>query len=149
MSTVLETSPPRERRAIYLTIAAIIAVLLVVALVVHRSGTKTRESEAKADQLISALQAAGLRAPARNTIVRVLGSDGGAVCANPGQALNKASLLAQLTNGAAGPGVRPVIAVSRVVRGETLVIKTYCPDKLADFQKVLDSLDLSEGVVNG
>lgn len=148
MSTVLETSPPRERRATYITVAAVLAVLLVVGLVVHRSGKTSREAQAKADQLVAALQAEGLRAPSQNALVRVLGNDGGAVCRNPGQALNKASLLAQLANGASGPGARPVIADTRVVRGETLVIKTYCPEQLADFQKVVDNLDLSTGVVN-
>ena len=51
-------------------------------------------------------------------------------------ALSRATLLAQLTNGASGPGIRPVIADSRVVQGELLVIKVYCPDELEEFQTV-------------
>ena len=52
--------------------------------------------------------------------MRVLGDDGGATCADPNEALSRATLLAQLTNGAAGPGIRPVIADSRVVKGQLL-----------------------------
>ena len=39
-----------------------------------------------------------------------------------------------------GPGARPVIADSRVVQGQLLIIKIYCPDKLADFQEYVDDL---------
>lgn len=146
MSTVLETSPQRERRALYGVVAGVLVALLVIALVTYRSGRTSRTAEAKAEQLRAALQQEGLRSPSQDVLVRVLGDDGGAVCQNPGQALNKASLLAQLTNGAAGPGARPVIADARLVRGEQLVIQVYCPDQLADFQKVVDGLDLSVGL---
>jgi hypothetical protein len=60
-------------------------------------------------------------------VVRVLGDDGGAICDDPNSALKKAILYGQLTNGAAGPGIRPVIADNRVVQGELAVIKIYCP----------------------
>ncbi len=72
--------------------------------------------------------------------MRVLGDDGGATCTDPNESLTKAILLSQLANGAAGPGARPVIADSRVVQGQLLIIQVYCPDELEDFQKFVDDL---------
>ena len=70
----------------------------------------------------------------------MLGDDGGAVCANPNDALSRATDLSQLTNGATGPGNRPVIANARILIGEVAIIKTYCPDQLAEFQQFIDDL---------
>ena len=72
--------------------------------------------------------------------MRVLGDDGGATCADPNDALSRSILLSQLTNGATGPGARPVIADSRVFKGQLLIIKIYCPDELDDFQAYVDNL---------
>ena len=72
--------------------------------------------------------------------MRVLGDDGGATCADPNDALSRAVLFTQLANGAAGPGARPVIADSRVVQGQLLIIQIYCPDELEDFQEFVDDL---------
>lgn len=78
--------------------------------------------------------------------MRVLGTDGGATCTDPNEALNRAILLSQLANGAGGPGARPVIADSRVVRGQLLIIEVYCPDQLEEFQQFVDDLK-TDGVV--
>ncbi len=74
--------------------------------------------------------------------MRLLGDDGGFVCQDPNSALGKAALLAGLTNGAGGPGVRATLAESRAVQGELLIMKVYCPDELADFQEFVDGLKL-------
>ena len=140
MSTATETQSKRERSTLYIAVAVAIGVLMVIGLIFHRSAEATRESEQKADQLIGALEDAGATAPNRDQIVRVLGDDGGAVCANPNESLSRSILLAQLANGAAGPGARPVIADSRVVRGQLLIIKIYCPDELEEFQQFADNL---------
>ena len=78
--------------------------------------------------------------------MRVLGDDGGATCEDPSGALSRATLLGQLVNGAAGPGIRPVVADNRVVRGQLLVIEIYCPDELAGFQDLVDGLNLDDTV---
>ena len=49
----------------------------------------------------------------QDIFVRSLGSDGGAVCDNPANALGRATLLDQMTNGADFVGRRPVIVDSR------------------------------------
>jgi len=140
MSDMVETQTKRERSWIYYTALAILAVMVVVGLIAYRGAKETREAQDKADQLISALEDAGARTPDRDQIVRVLGDDGGATCANPNDALSRAILHSQLTNGATGPGMRPVIADSRVVQGQLLIIEIYCPDELDDFKAYVDDL---------
>jgi hypothetical protein len=138
MSTATETQSKRERSTLYIAVAIAIGVLMVTGLVFYRSAEATREAEQKADQFIAALEDAGARAPDRDQIVRVLGDDGGATCANPNDSLSRAILLSQLANGAAGPGARPVIADSRAVQGQLLIIEIYCPDELEDFKQFVD-----------
>lgn len=147
MSTPTENQPAHEIRWIYVTSILLLVVFVIGGLLVFRSATSTSQANAKADQLIAALHQAGARAPDKDQIVRVLGSDGGATCDNPNKALSHATLLAQLTNGAAGPGIRPVIADSRIVKGQLLIIKIYCPDELKDLQKFIDDLKTAN-VVN-
>ena len=69
--------------------------------------------------------------PRKDQIVRALGTDGGAVCNDPGCALSPRLQNRQLVNGAAGPGTDPS-APTAVVKGEHLIIQMYCPDKLAE-----------------
>ncbi|GAB6937340.1 hypothetical protein ACQP60_10405 [Isoptericola variabilis] len=140
MSTVDETQPPRERRTLYVVVTVVVLALVVLGLIFYRSGEQTRDAEAKAEQLIAALDAAGARTPSQDQVMRVLADDGGAVCANPNDALSRAAYLAQLANGAGGPGARPVIADSRAVRGQVLIMGIYCPDELAEFQEFADGL---------
>ena len=46
----------------------------------------------------------------------------------------------QLTNGADFVGRRPVIIDRRIVLGEALILQTYCPDKLKEYQDKIDDL---------
>lgn len=140
MTTSTETQTGRERNVIYIVIAVVVAALMVIGLFTYSSAKSTQEAEDKADELIAAIEDAGATAPSKDQIVRVLGDDGGATCADPNESLTKAILLSQLANGAAGPGARPVIADSRVVKGQLLIIQVYCPDELEDFQKFVDDL---------
>ena len=147
MSTATEPQTGRERSIIYLVVTAVVVALMVVGLFTFRSAKSTQRAEQKADELIAAIQDEGGTAPSRDQIVRVLGEDGGATCTDPNKALTRAILLAQLANGAAGPGARPVIADSRVVKGQTLIIQVYCPDQLDDFKKFVE--DFKTGDVAG
>ncbi len=147
MTTTMETQTKRERSTLYIGIAVVVGALMVAGLIAYRGAKSTQAAESKADELIAAIEETGATAPSRNAIVHVLGDDGGATCANPNDSLSRAILLAQLANGAAGPGARPVISDSRVVRGQLLIIKIYCPDELAEFQKFVN--DLKTGDVAG
>jgi Tfp pilus assembly protein FimT len=140
MSTSDEIQTTRERSWIYIACCVVLVVLVVIALIAFRSAKETREAQDKADQLIAALEAVGASTPDKDRIVRVLGDDGGATCSDPNAALGRATLLAQLTNGASGPGSRPVIVDSRVLRGQLLIIEIYCPDELDDFREYVDDL---------
>jgi hypothetical protein len=140
MTTTMETQTRRECSTLYIVIAVVVGALMIAGLLFYSSAKSTREAEEKADQLIAALEEVGARTPSRDQIVRVLGDDGGATCADPNEALNRAILLGQLANGAAGPGARPVITDNRVVQGQLLIIQVYCPEELGDFQKFVEDL---------
>jgi Tfp pilus assembly protein FimT len=140
MTTSTETQTGRERNVTYIVVAVVVVALMVIGLFTYSSAKSTKQAQEKADQLIAAIEGAGATAPSKDQIVRVLGDDGGATCANPNESLNRAILLAALANGASGPGARPVIADSRVVRGQLLIIQVYCPDELADFKQFVDNL---------
>ena len=140
MSNVSEGQDKREMNWLYITCWILLIALVVGGLIAFNAAASTRQANDKADQLITELKAAGARTPDKDQIVRVLGDDGGATCANPNDALSRSILLSQLTNGATGPGARPVIADSRVFKGQLLIIKIYCPDELDDFQAYVDNL---------
>ena len=141
MSTVEETSTPKDRRLVYIVITVALVLLLIICFVFYRSAQSSQQAQDKANQLIAALQKAGVRVvPSQEQIVRVLGDDGGAICKDPASALRKALLFSQLTNGAGGPGIRPVIVDSRIFKGELLVIQIYCPDQLPQFQQMVEKL---------
>ena len=140
MSTPVETQSKRERNWIYITAWVLLAAFVLAGLIAFSSARETAEAQEKADELIAAIEDAGATAPSQDQIVRVLGDDGGATCQDPNEALSRAALLAQLANGASGPGSRPVISDSRVFQGQLLIIEIYCPDELEDFQEFVDDL---------
>jgi hypothetical protein len=131
----------------YIVLGAIFIILAVIGLGVFRAAKTSVQANQKADELISRITAAGYSAPPKDAITRTLGDDGGSICADPNNALRRAVLNGMITNGAAGPGQRPVIADSIVVKGEALVISIYCPEKLPDFQQYANDLKYSD-VVN-
>jgi Tfp pilus assembly protein FimT len=142
--TTTESQTGRERGILYIMAAVLVGVLMVIALFTFSSARSTREAEEKADELIAAIEEAGATAPSRDQIVRVLGDDGGATCTDPNESLTRAVLLSQLANGAGGPGARPVIADSRVVRGQLLIIEIYCPEELEEFREFVEDLETDD-----
>ena len=147
MTTPAEQQSPRERSWIYITSCVILGALALGAVLAFSSARETQRATEKADELIAALEDADARTPDRDQIVRVLGDDGGATCNNPNKALSRATLLTLLANGATGPGARPVIADSRAVQGQLLIIEVYCPDELEDFKSYISDLKYDD-VVN-
>jgi hypothetical protein len=132
------------RRITYILVGGVILVLLVVALVAWNSNKETQAANQKADQLIATLNQAGLPTPDKDQVVRVLGDDGGTVCADPTLALKKAIMYGLATNGAAGPGLRPVIGDNRLVQAGLAVIKTYCPDQLPEFPQTAEQFKTAD-----
>ncbi|WP_433829912.1 hypothetical protein ACQP2E_09460 [Actinoplanes sp. CA-015351] len=134
----------RNNTVLYVCAGLLILVLGAVAVLSWSEAKQTQDATTKALQLRTAMSAAGMRTPTTDQIVRTLGDDGGAVCFDPGSALRRGVLYGQLTNGAAGPGLRPVIADNKVVKGQLLIIEVYCPQYLDRFQDVVDDLKLAE-----
>jgi len=134
----------RERKVTWIVLGIFFLGLMIVAVSIFNSNKKNQQAIDKANQLTAELTQAGLPVPDAQQIYNVLGDDGGAVCAAPANALVKSILYGQLTNGAAGPGQRPIIADNKAFEGVALIIKVYCPDKAADFQKVVDDLKTAD-----
>lgn len=143
MSTGAEQQSPRHRSVLYIVVAVVLVILAVWALIAFNSARENQRAEEKAAELVQVLEAAGSRAPNPEVIARVLGDDGGAVCANPNQALSRATLFGLMTTGAGGPGERPRIIGNNLLRGQLAIIQVYCPDELPDFQEFVDSLRTS------
>lgn len=140
----VEHTTRRERTWVYVTAVVLLVIGVVWALAVFRTARETTQSQQKADELIAAIEAEGGQAPSQDQIVRVLGDDGGATCADPNAALSRATLFAQMANGATGPGIRPVLAPRTVVEGQLLIIQVYCPEELEEFQQLVDDLRFSD-----
>ena len=116
-------------------VVVVLVALVVVGLFSFGYAVNNAQAQQKATELVAALEAEGLRAPANtDTIVRVFGDDGGAICDDPGSSLRKALLDQSLTNGAGFVGTRPIIAERNLIKGEIVVLQVYCPDVLDDFQ---------------
>ncbi|MBF6134099.1 hypothetical protein IU501_13975 [Nocardia otitidiscaviarum] len=121
----------RGRRLVYLVVAAVLVAVAVAGMIVFEQIRDDDAATAKAERLHARLLAAGLAAPDPRVIADSLGADGGLVCQDPSSPLVKARYQAAVSNGATGPGARPVIADRDLLAATALAIETYCPDRLA------------------
>lgn len=144
MSTENEQESPRQRSVLYIVVSVVLVIVAVWAVIAFSSARGAQRAEEKADELVQTLEDAGATAPRPEVIARVLGDDGGAVCANPNQALSRATLYGMLTTGAGGPGERPIITDNKVLQGQLAIIEVYCPDELEEFQEFVDSLETTD-----
>ena len=134
-------------RTWYWIIGIVLVVLCVIGLITYSQQKNDQEAQAKAQQLVTKFQAAGLPVPENlDILTRTLGTDGGAVCDNPASALGKATLADQITNGASFVGRRPVIIDRRFVLGEALILQTYCPEELQAYRDKIDDLKFDDTV---
>jgi len=137
------TRGPDERRNrwMYWAIGAAVVVPAVIGLFAFSAAKTNDDAQAKAQQLEQKLTQAGLPVPAsRDQIVNSLGTDGGAVCQNPANALGKATLYDLLSNGASFVGQRPVIVDRNILLGEAAILQVYCPDKAKAYQDTINQL---------
>jgi hypothetical protein len=124
-------------------------VLVVVGLVTFSEKRSDAQAQQKAQQLTQDFQQAGLPVPrSQDAIVRWLGNDGGAVCANPANALGKATLYDLVANGADYVGRRPVLVDRQILLGEALILKVYCPDRLKPYEDVINGLKVFHTIRN-
>jgi len=134
----------RERKVTWIVLGIFFLGLMIVSVFVFNSNKKNQQAIDKANQLSAELAKAGLPVPEAQQIYNVLGDDGGAVCAAPANALVKSILYGQLTNGAAGPGQRPVIVDNRATQGVALIVKVYCPEEAEHIQQVVNDLKYAD-----
>ena len=122
-------------RTSYWIIGGVLVVLCVIGLITYGSNQRTEEAQAKAAQLSAAYAKAGLPVPSdQEAVERSLGTDGGNVCANPANALGRATLFDAMTNGGSFVGRRAVIIDRNVLAGQALIMQIYCPDKLQELR---------------
>ncbi|MFD9717779.1 hypothetical protein [Streptomyces sp. NPDC059076] len=144
-------SPTRfasEHKWIYIGAIVLLVALAVVGVIQYNKVRVTNQATEKANQLASDLDDAGLPRPEIQTIERVLGTDGGVVCEDPASALKSALWRINLSNGAAGPGQRPIIADSQVVEAEAMIVDIYCPEKIDKIRDAIDDLKTDSTVRN-
>ena len=140
-------SPAQKRPTwLYIVIIVVLIVLAIAGVAIYRGHKQNEQSKAKAEQLNQAFAAAGLPTADVDELAGTLGTDGGAVCDAPGKSLTKSLLKINLSNGAGGPGQRPVTIDQEALKGELLIIKTYCPEKLGKFATLFDGLDYDDVV---
>lgn len=132
-----------NERGIYWAVGAVAAVLLVIMMVTWNYDRTNAVAEQKADDLIAAYDDAGLRTPYdRDAVARVLGDDGGAVCAAAGSDVAKGYLLTRI--GVGGEFYfRPTIADEDLLEGLLLIVEVYCPQKLPDVTELKQDLDFA------
>lgn len=139
--------PPRphrdtERIVIYSLIVVVLLALVGMGIARYHYAKATSPSEAvtKADQVIAKWQAAGLRVPTRDVVVRLYGTDGGLLCQIQPTGTVKGQYLEQLANGAGGPGQRGGVVLQKVVAGERAMLEVYCPERVAAFDDIVAGL---------
>ncbi|MFF2086903.1 hypothetical protein ACFVVM_24275 [Nocardia sp. NPDC058176] len=137
-------APDRKRRWIYFTAGALLVVFALIGLFTFSEIRHDAQAQAKAEQLHDNLVAAGLPAPDPRIIANSLGEDGGAVCQDPDSPLIKARYQAAISNGAAGPGQRPVIGSNDSAEAVAQALAVYCPDRLPAYLDHLGTLKLDD-----
>lgn len=134
MRPVRGGADPNTDRWLFIALACALALAFALAAVLYSEHRASRDALAKAKRLETAYAYFGLPKPHdTTTIARVLGTDGGAVCREPNSALVKADLAMMLTNGAGGPGLRPIIVDPKTLKGEAIILGIYCPSELPGF----------------
>ena len=133
-------------RTLYWIIAGVLIVLCIIGLITYSGKKSDAEAQDKAQQLSQKLEAAGLPVPDEDILIRSFGTDGGAVCDNPANALGRAILFDNLVNGASFVGRRPIIADTRVIQGELLILDTYCPDRAQEYRDKFDDLKTDDTI---
>ncbi|MFG2820089.1 hypothetical protein ACGFX4_11745 [Kitasatospora sp. NPDC048365] len=137
-----------QHRWIYIGSIVLLVAMVVIGLLTYTQQKQTNEAARKAGQLADELTAQGYPHPDEGQIARTLGTDGGAVCENPSGALKTALQKVNMSNGAAGPGQRPIISNARTVEAEAIVLNVYCPEELVEFNQKVDDYKTAKTVEN-
>ena len=137
----------KHRRLLWIS-GGVALVLVIIGLFTYNAGADDRQAQQKAQQLSQKFEHNGLFVPDTDVLVRSLGTDGGAVCANPAKALSRATLFDLMTNGADFVGRRPIIVDREILLGQALILQVYCPEKLNPYQDRVDDLKTDNIIKN-
>jgi hypothetical protein len=144
VSTPTPTVPPQtNHKVIYAVVVAALAVVLIIMLATWHYNRPSDAAVAKAEQLSAQFQAAGLQPLDPKQAAEYLGEDGGQVCA----LADNGQLLGYLKTRLGVGGefyYRPTLVKRNVVMGVGLVVKVYCPEKLAAAQGFLAGLRFAD-----
>ena len=133
-------SDRRRHRDVLWAIAALLVILAVVLVLVYKPAPNNSLAQAKAHRVEALYASHGLTVPVDDkTLISILGTNGGSVCASPTSALTKAMQDLSLANGGATVGIRPIRESSRVVEGEQIILQVYCPKQVPAFNKYVNA----------
>lgn len=148
----MSTGVTRGRWPVYAAWGLLLVALLGVMIVGFSNRQTNRavsEADAKAAELVAAFDEAGLVPLDQDVVADVLGTDGGVACADPEGTLAVAARRTGLDNGATGPGQRASTVPENVLTAGRLVLETYCPEVVDDYDEFVGSLDLHAGTTTG
>jgi hypothetical protein len=134
-----------ERVVMYVAIALVLVILATVGVFRYHYRAETRAAIDKATQLEAKWRVLGLAVPEQDVLVRLYGTDGGVLCTITPDRVTKALYLIQMSNGAAGPGQRPVIVPEKAIAAGRAMLEVYCPERLDAFDSIVSGLKLSSG----
>ena len=136
-----------RERTIYWLVAGFMGALLIVMLVAWNYDRQNEKADAKAQELIAAFEARGLTAPDPDKIARVLGDDGGFVCATADSGLVQGTWKLRLAVG--GEFYQRAARLPPQIRdGVLLTVGVYCPEKLPDVEDFFQDWDFDDLVRN-
>jgi hypothetical protein len=132
----------KSHKWVYIVIIVALVALMIAGVALWRDVKTGREAHAKAKEFIAKLNAAGLKAPSEDALVRLFGVDGSSAAKNPENALMNSQYAWQL--GTSGPASRPVILDPDFVKAAEIFLSVYAPDKLPAFQDFVNGLKTQE-----
>jgi hypothetical protein len=118
----------------------VVAATVVLVLLWDSPSASDAQARDLAAELVASLEDAGLQAPDEEVAARVYGTTGGAGCT-----VSADDVLARNISNAQGTGEvagRRGLIDPRFVQYERIVLQTYCPERVDDFDDVVSGLRL-------
>jgi hypothetical protein len=132
----------RELRTIGFGLLFLVILAAVVLAILYDAGDSEQEqAQQLAGELVASLDAAGLQSPDEDVAARVYGTDGGAGC-RVADADSLSALAALATRGTGEVAARPTLVDRRFVEYQRIMLQTYCPERVDDFDDMVDGLRL-------
>ncbi|MFF0816192.1 hypothetical protein ACFYVR_13735 [Rhodococcus sp. NPDC003318] len=133
-----------SNKVVYWTAGGLLAVLLLIMVLSWDYNRDNAVARDKANELIAAYEEAGLPTPASaDQVARVLGDDGGNVCATAGSRQQLGELKTRMAVGGEFYQ-RPVLVPRNTLEGLRLIVEVYCPENLSVVSEFVDGLEYSD-----